>query len=136
MEARIEQIGSSTSKATVRTHSAFIDRPVAKGGEDRGPAGGEYLLVAWGGCFMSHLLAGIKARDAQISDVTVSIAGTLDGTPERFTEMTLTVEATHSDVDLLRRLVTVAERACQVSNTLREAVPLSVVVREPLAEPS
>ena len=131
LEARIEQVGPSTSKATVRSHTAFVDRSAAKGGADRGPAGGEYLLVAWGGCFMSHLLAAIRSREAAISDVRVSVTGTMDGAPERFTSLTLTVEATHGDPDLLRKLVAMAERSCQVSNTLRDVVPLSVVVREP-----
>lgn len=56
LQIQVEQVGPSTSKATARSHEVFIDRPTAKGGADRGPPGGEYLLIAWGGCFMSHLL--------------------------------------------------------------------------------
>jgi len=132
LQIQVEQVGPSTSKATARSHEVFIDRPTAKGGADRGPAGGEYLLIAWGGCFMSHLLAAIRARDAQISDVKISASGTLDGSPERFTALTLTISAIHTDPPLLRKLAEIAERSCQVSSTLRQTVPLSLVFEEPV----
>ena len=128
-QAFLEQIGPSTSKVTVRSHSVFVDRPVAKGGTDRGPAGGEYLLVALGGCFTSHLLAAIRARDADIQNVKVAVSGTMDGSPERFTALTLDISATCKDDESLRKLVTIAERSCQVTNTLRAAAPISVIVQ-------
>ena len=81
---------------------------------------------------MSHLLAAIRARDAQISDVKIVASGTLDGSPERFTALTLTISATHTDAALLRKLAEMAERSCQVSNTLREAAPISLVFQEPV----
>lgn len=49
----VEHAGPTT--ATARSHRVVIDRPAAKGGEDRGALGGECLLVALGGCFMSNL---------------------------------------------------------------------------------
>jgi putative redox protein len=71
LEAVLEQVGPSTSKATVRSHTVFVDRPVERGGADKGPVGGEYQLVALAGCFTSHLLGAIKAREAQNSDQLV-----------------------------------------------------------------
>ncbi len=53
-KATIEHVTHTTSKATVRTHTFLVDRGVAKGGLDLGPAGGEYMLVSLGGCFTSH----------------------------------------------------------------------------------
>ena len=50
----IEHVTHTTARALVRTHTVLVDRGVAKGGLDLGPAGGEYLLVALGGCFTSH----------------------------------------------------------------------------------
>jgi putative redox protein len=108
----------------------FVDRPADRGGADRGPVGGEYQLVALGGCFTSHLLAAIRAREIPISNVKVAVTGTLDGTPERFTEFTLTVSATCDDAESLRKVVTIAERACQVVNTLKLAAPVTVTVQE------
>ena len=129
-EALLEQVGPTTSLATVRTHTVFVDRPADKGGADRGPVGGEYQLVALGGCFASHLLAAIRAREIPITNVKVAVTGTLDGTPERFTEFALTVSATCDDSESLRKVVTIAERACQVVNTLKLAAPVKVTVQE------
>jgi putative redox protein len=126
IQAVVEQIGSSTSKGTARTHTVVIDRPAAKGGDDRGPMGGEYLLIALGGCFMSNLLAAARARDAEIADAKATVTGTIEGTPERFTAFTLSIAAT-CDPETLRKLVTIAERACIVSNTLKQVGALSIV---------
>ena len=106
----------------------LIDRPPEKGGEDRGPLGGELLLVSLGGCFMSTLLAAIRTREADVSDVRVTVAGTIGGVPERFESMTLRVSAKHSDADLMRKLVLMAERGCLVTNTLKDAVVMAVEV--------
>jgi putative redox protein len=129
LQASLEQVGPSTSKATVRSHTVFVDRPEEKGGADRGPLGGEYQLVALGGCFTSHLLAAVRSREAQISDIKVEATGTLDGAPERFTEFNLTVSAKCEDLELLRKIVTIAERSCQVVNTLKLSTPVTVNVQ-------
>jgi putative redox protein len=129
LHAELEQDGPSTSKATVRSHTVFVDRPAAKGGADRGPLGGEYLLVSLGGCFSSHLLGAIRAREAPVTDVRVAVNGTLDGSPERFTAFEVSVDATCSDRDLLEKLVGIAERACQVIGTLRQSTPVAVTVK-------
>lgn len=135
LEVRVEQVGPSTSKATARSHSVFVDRPAAKGGADRGPLGGELLLIALGGCFMSNLLAAIRAREAAIADVRIAVSGTLDGTPERFTAVALKIAASYDDAELLRKLVTIAERACIVTNTLRETTAISFLIEEPAVRP-
>jgi putative redox protein len=128
LEVRIEQVGPSTAKGIARTHSVLIDRPVAKGGEDRGPLGGEYLLLALGGCFMSNLLAAIRAREAAVSDVRITVTGTIEGPPDRFTALALTIAATHHDAELMKKLVTIAERSCIVTNTLRSGVSIGLII--------
>lgn len=122
----VEQRGRATSEAAIRTHRVLIDRPKAKAGEDRGPMGGELLLAALGGCFMSNLLAAIAARQAPVSNVSVAVAGTLHGTPPRFVAIDATVSADCDDRELLQKLVTVAERSCIVANTLKDALNLQV----------
>jgi len=122
----VVQVGPSTSKATARTHTLLVDRPVEKGGEDRGPLGGELLLLSLGGCFASTLLAAIRTREADVSDVRISVDGSIGGVPERFESMTLRVSAKYRDEDLMRKLLAVAERGCLVTNTLRHAVLISV----------
>ena len=126
MHVDIEQIGAATSQGIARSHTVFIDRPVAKGGEDRGPLGGEYQLLALGGCFMSNLLAAIRARQADISAVRITVSGTVDGNPQRFTAMHMKVSAKHNDADLVRKLIGIAEHGCTVSNTLRTSLDLSI----------
>jgi putative redox protein len=125
-KATVEHVSHTTSRATVRTHTFLVDRGVAKGGLDLGPAGGEYLLVSLGGCFTSHFLAAIRAREAAVTNVRVAVTGTLDGTPERFTAFTMDVSAQCPDPELARKLITMAGRACQVVNTLRQVAPIAI----------
>ena len=128
ISADIQQIGPSAGSATARTHTVYVDRPVDNGGSDRGPLGGEYLLVSLGGCFLSTLLAAVRTRDADVSNVRVSVVGTIGGVPERFESMALRVSARYSDADLMRKLVAMSERGCLVTNTLKDAVVLSVAL--------
>src|ERR1700694_7500 len=108
--ATIEDVNRTTSKATVRSHTVLVDRGVAKGGFDLGPAGGEYMLLSLGGCFTSHLLAASRAREAVMTNVRVIVTGTLDGTPERFTAFTMDIAAECTDSELARKLITIAGR--------------------------
>ena len=126
MTIGVRQTSPSASQATIRGHRVAIDRPVGKGGTDQGPMGGELFLAAIGGCFMSNLLAAIKAREAQVSDVYVEVNGTPEGTPPRFSGVELCVSADCDDRELLEKLVEIAERGCIMVNTLRAALSLSV----------
>src|SRR3954467_4012517 len=109
-KATIEHVNHTTSRAIVRSHVVLVDRGAAKGGFDLGPAGGEYQLVALGGCFTSHLLAAIRRGGAAMTNGKVEVGGTLDGSPERFTSFTVNVTADCSDGELARKLITIAER--------------------------
>ena len=128
MQVQIEQIGPTTGQGTVRTHSVVIDRPVEKGGADRGPMGGELLLLSLGGCFLSNLLAAIGTRSAEVSGIRVGVTGTISGAPERFDAMELHVWAKYSDAGLMRKLVAIAERGCIVTNTLKTALVLTIAL--------
>jgi putative redox protein len=128
LEVLVDQIGPSTGRATSRTHTVIIDRPVEKGGQDRGPLGGELLLVSLGGCFLSNLLAAVAARSADVSDVHVKVIAAVGGVPERVEAMTLYVTAKHSDTDLMRKLLSIAERGCLVTNTLKNAMVITIVL--------
>ena len=77
IEVAVNQIGPTSSQGTAREHTVTMDRPTAKGGENRGAMGGEHLLMALGGCFMSNLLAAIDSREARVSDIEMKIVGTL-----------------------------------------------------------
>jgi putative redox protein len=130
VSVEVEQVGLSTGSATARTHTVFVDRPIEKGGNDRGPLGGEYLLVSLGGCFLSTLLAAVRTREADVSDVRVAVVGTVGGVPERFESMALRVSARYSDEDTMRKLLGMAERGCLVTNTLKGAVVISITLEK------
>ena len=98
MKIQLRQVSASTTEATFRTHQVLIDRPVETGGADRGPTGGELFLAAVGGCFMSTLLAAIRAGEAEVSDVRTEVIGTLAESPARFSSIQL-----HVSVDSLDR---------------------------------
>lgn len=125
IQVQVKQIGDATAEGTARSHHVLVDRPLEKGGEDRGMMGGEYLLVALGGCFMSNLLAAIKAREAEIQDVDLHVRGTLTSAPSQFSEIEVVVNAQATDSELLEKLVILSDRACIVSNTLRQVLKLT-----------
>jgi putative redox protein len=132
MKIQVRQVSPSTSEATLRHHQVLIDRPAEKGGTDMGPMGGELFLAAVGGCFMSNLLAAIRAREAKISDIHTEVIGTLADSPARFSAIELYVTADSLDRDLLERVVEIADRACIMMNTLRGKLDLRVRIGVPV----
>ena len=128
LKIQLRQISASTSEATIGRHQVLIDRPAAKGGSDAGPMGGELFLAAVGGCFMSNLLAAIRAREAQISDVRVEVVGSLADSPARFSGIELRITAESRDRDLLEQLVEIADRGCIMMNTLRGKLDVRTLI--------
>ncbi len=126
IRVEVKQVSATGAQASGRGHQVTVDRPLEKGGEDAGMMGGEYLLVALGGCFMSNLLAAILAREADVKDVRAVVTGTLAQNPSRFAEIELTVRAETADPALLGKLVGIADKGCIVANTLRGALKLTV----------
>lgn len=122
----IGQTDHSASTAKARDHSLTMDRPEAKGGQNKGPMGGEAMLMGLGGCFMSNLLAAAIARDVEISNAHADISGELADAPARYTAIHMKVTADCKPADQLQKLVTIAERGCLVANTLRNALTLTV----------
>src|SRR5258708_4609684 len=110
-EIRVElhQVSPATSEAGMRTHRVLIDRPEEKGGADKGTLGGELFLASIGGCFMSNLLAAIKARNFDISEVRTQVTGTIVEAPARFSAIEVLVTA-NGPFEQLERLVEVADK--------------------------
>jgi putative redox protein len=119
MKIQLRQVSTSTSEAALRNHHVLVDRPADKGGADKGPMGGELFLASIGGCFMSNLLAAIRARAAEVSDVRTEVIGSIADSPTRFSAVELYVTADSPSQELFERLVEVADRGCIMMNTLR-----------------
>ncbi len=128
VQVQVKQISPSASEGTAREHTTIMDRPAAKGGENRGAMGGEHLLMALGGCFMSNLLAAIQSREAAVSNVNLAIGGTLESAPPHFSAVEMKISADYSDRDQMEKLVTIAEKGCIVANTLKKSVDLSISI--------
>ena len=127
VSVQVEQMDHSASRGTARGHVLNMDRPEAKGGQDKGPMGGEALLLGLGGCFMSNLLAAAHAREVMISDAHAEIVAELADAPPRYTAIRMTVSAQCDPAEQFPKLVLIAERGCIAANTLGKAVELSVV---------
>ena len=126
IHANVTQVDHSSSKGEVRDHTLVMDRPEPKGGQNKGPMGGEALLLGLGGCFMSNLLAAAKARDISIRKASLDIAGELADSPSRYASIHMKVSAECGAPGELEKLSTIAERGCLVANTLRNAVDLTI----------
>ena len=103
MKIQVRQVSASTSEATLRTHHVLIDRPVEKAARIRGPMGGDLFLATVGGCFMSNLLAAIRACGEQISDAHLEVIGTIAESPARFSALELYVTAAGANPELLEK---------------------------------
>ncbi len=122
----VDQQDHSSSRGQAGEHTHVMDRPEAKGGQNKGPMGGQTLLMGLGGCFMSNLLAAAKARNIDITHAKAEIDGELADSPARYTDIQMTVTAQCSAPEELEKLVTMAERGCIVANTLAKAVNLTI----------
>jgi putative redox protein len=129
----IHQVSPAASEAAIRQHRVLIDRPETKGGSDAGPMGGELFLAAIGGCFMSNLLAAMKARNFELSGLQTRVTGTLaDNAPARFTAVELVVTADSADRDVLDHLVEIADKGCIMMNTLRDKLDVRIRLAVPV----
>lgn len=124
MHVTVRSAGGTTSAGEARSHSIVIDRPAEKGGTDQGPSGGDLLLLALGGCFMSTLIAtaGAEGLDLQPDQVRLSVRGVLADAPTRFTEISVTVTAPEHLADALAKPLIKAERGCIVHNSIKNAI--------------
>ena len=128
INVQLRQIAATTTEAVVGSHRVLVDRPPEKGGSGAGPMGGELFLASVGGCFMSNLLAAIRARELPVSDVHTVVTGIIDGAPARFTALRLQVSAGNTPPDALKKLVEIADRGCIMMNTLRGKLEITIHV--------
>jgi putative redox protein len=71
-------------------------------------------------------VAAATARGVPVAGLEVTARGTLAATPPRFDAIELEVRGGAASARVLDKLVTIAERACIVHNTLAPALKLTV----------
>lgn len=100
-------------------HAVVLDVPLSRGGNGWGFRGGELLLLAVGACFMTVFLEASERRQIPVDDVHVQVSAREEHAPFRYIdfEIRVQVQSSASDEDLLK-VLKIAERGCQVSNTL------------------
>jgi putative redox protein len=128
VKAVVKQISGTTSEAAARNHISLIDRPEGKGGTNRGPMGGELMLMGIGGCFMSNLLANVKSEQLDISDLSLSVSATLEDSPARFSKIVLTLTSACPDKGVLQQLLTIAEAGCIALNTVKTSTVVTATL--------
>lgn len=128
VSVQLIQQSPTTTKGLARQHTVLVDRPLPIEGTDQGPMGGELFLLGLGGCFMSNLLAAIRARQVPVSNISVNVIATKGASPTRFTAIELRISADYEDRALMEKLVTIAENGCLVANSIKHAIDLSFVV--------
>lgn len=127
LQAQVQWVAGTTSLASSRTHSVTVDRPADKGGSDLGFAGGELFVAGLGGCFMSNLVAAAQARQIKIDTARLNARGVLAENPPRIVEFILEVQLdADCDEQTADKLLLIAERACIVSNTVKQGTQLTV----------
>jgi uncharacterized OsmC-like protein len=108
-------------------HVLPLDRPEATGGTGLGFNGGHLMLLGWGACFKSTLLAAAEAREITIRGLELSITGETADTPYRFEHVRMSVVL---DADLddagKRKLIDIARNGCAVSNTLQRGAEMDI----------
>jgi putative redox protein len=130
MTVALDQSGRTATVATIRNHSIMMDRPATNGGSDAGPMGGETLLAAVGGCFMSTLYAAAESRSIPVDGATCRVTGEFAAHPKRFGAIRIEVTCDSCPPADLEHLVEVAERGCLVAATLRQGMPVTASVAE------
>ncbi|MGH2562424.1 MAG: OsmC family protein [Thermomicrobiales bacterium] len=126
-EVRARLVDGFTGLISARTHALTVDRRVERGGADLGLSGGELLLAALGGCFLTTLAGAAEARGITVHRVDVTVRGLEAPGPSRYTDVTIDadVDADAPDEEI-DKLLLIAERGCTVSNTLKSGASITV----------
>ncbi len=105
----------------------LLDRPVATGGTGLGFNGGHLMLLGWGACFKSTLLAAADARGIAVEQLELEVSGDTVQTPYRFETLRMRVRLKAAcDEETKRKLIEITTRGCAVSNTLSRGATLDV----------
>lgn len=77
--ALVETVGPKTTRATVRRHVFYVDKPSVKGGTDKGPMASEYFLVALASCHITTAHKVAEKRRVELDAVRIEAGCWFDG---------------------------------------------------------
>jgi putative redox protein len=108
-----------------------LDRPAATGGRGLGFNGGHLMLLGWGACYKSTLIAAAEAREIEVHDLRLEVSGDTAESPARFAAVRMEVHLdAAADRDDREKLVEIAKNGCIVSNTLARATDMQVTLAD------
>jgi putative redox protein len=127
MAVNVKMVEGTMGVATAGPHAIVVDRSLSNGGTYQGMVGGELLFTSIGTCLMTTLIGAARARDIELRKLEFEVSGEHADAPSRYVSIDVDV-IIEADVDemTLDRLLTIAERSCMVSNTIRGATPIRV----------
>jgi putative redox protein len=111
-----------------RTFELVVDEQSSDGGTDTGPMPTEYLLASLASCYALSLAWAARKRALVLEPFTVDVRGTYDGPSFRHFEVVVRFD--RSAPDQIDTLLESAKRSCYVSNTLRRASEIEVVLAQ------
>jgi len=107
-------------------HTLLLDRPIATGGRGVGFNGGHLLLLGWGACFKSTLLAAAISREINVTRLELEIEGETTEGPARFSQVSMIIHLGGPEPSEASKLIAIARSGCIVSNTLAAAAEMRV----------
>lgn len=114
---------------TATGHALIVDAPRARGGNGWGFKGGELMLLGLGACFATVLIEAAGRREIDITELAIEVSARDAHQPFRYADFEIRVRLSSSANNReVERLLKIAERGCQVSNTLRSEAGVSLVL--------
>ena len=99
-----------TSNVTINQHDLLVDEPIEKGGEDLGPAPGDYLCAALASCKAITLRMYAERKKWEVEKIKVTV-NLLKGDQKSLVQNTFVCELSvtgNLDEEQLRRLEVIA----------------------------
>ncbi|MFC3807701.1 OsmC family protein [Terrabacter sp. MAHUQ-38] len=116
--------GPLRCEVEVEGFSLAVDEPESVGGTGAAPGPTDLLLASVASCFTLALVHSASRRGVALGRARVDVVGDYAGL--RFDAVRIRVHVTGPTPQELEDLVDAATRACYVTNTLREAVNVSI----------
>ena len=120
-----------TSNVTINQHELLVDEPIEKGGEDLGPAPGDYLCAALASCKAITLRMYAERKKWEVEKIKVKV-NLLKGDQNSIVQNTFVCELSvigNLDEDQLRRLEVIAN-SCPLHKLLSKPNKMVTMLKQ------